>query len=162
RPRGVLYIPAGRAGDRQLPGRETGMNATSGHETMIKDRIRLAGIPPEAGGSLVLSPHFDAAVLGCGAYRAGPPGRLVLPVCAGLPPPDLPVPDWDRRGGFSDAREAMRTRSAEKLRALGQLRAVSLQMELLDSQYGGQCAGLGARLVREIIRLRPRMLLLPL
>ncbi len=138
------------------------MNATSGHETMIKDRIRLAGIPPEAGGILVLSPHFDDAVLGCGAFLAGRPGSLVMTVCAGLPPPDLPVPDWDRRCGFSDAREAMRTRSAENLRALGQLRAVSLQMDLLDSQYGGQCAGLGARLVREIIRLRPRMLLLPL
>ncbi len=118
--------------------------------------------PRDGGGVLVLSPHFDDAVLGCGAFLAGRPGTLVMTVCAGLPPEGMPLTDWDRRCGFSDAREAMLARGEENRRALEQLGAASLQLDLLDSQYGGRCAGLGARLADEIARLRPRMLLLPL
>ncbi|HET8598486.1 MAG TPA: PIG-L family deacetylase [Castellaniella sp.] len=115
------------------------------------------------GGSiLVISPHFDDAVLGCGAFLAGRPGTVVMTVCAGLPPEDAPLPDWDRRCGFDSARAAVLARIQENRHAMDQLRTVGVQLDLLDSQYGGRCAGLGPRLVRELVRLRPTTVLLPL
>lgn len=117
---------------------------------------------PMAEGILVLSPHLDDAVLGCGAFLAGRPGSVVLTIFAGLPPEDMPAPDWDRRCGFGSAREAMLARMEENRRALEQLRAVGLQLDMLDSQYGGTSTGLAARLAQELMRLRPRTVLLPM
>ncbi|CDM25163.1 PIG-L deacetylase family protein [Castellaniella defragrans] len=114
------------------------------------------------GGILVISPHFDDAVLGCGAFLAGRPGSIVMTVCAGLPPEDMPLPDWDRRCGFPSARAAVLARIEENRHAMAQLRADEIRLDLLDSQYGGCCDGLGPRLARELARIRPRLVLLPL
>lgn len=111
---------------------------------------------------LVLSPHFDDAVLGCGAFLAGRPGSIVLTVCAGLPPVGTPAPDWDQRCGFRRAREAVFARRRENRLALEKLRAIGIQYDMLDSQYGGHCAGLSARLFGELVRLQPNMVLLPM
>jgi LmbE family N-acetylglucosaminyl deacetylase len=119
-------------------------------------------VPAASGGILVLSPHFDDAVLGCGAFLAGRPGSIVLTVCAGVPPGDAPVTDWDRRCGFHGAREAMLARREENQYALQKLRAIGLEFDMLDGQYGGQCTGLAARIVQELLRLRPCMVLLPI
>lgn len=130
---------------------------------MIKGRTQIAEVPQEAGGILVLSPHFDDAVLGCGAFLAERPGSIVLTVCAGVPPGGLPLPEWDRRCGFESARQAMQVRREENRRALHRLHAMGLHLDLLDSQYGGsRREDLNGRLTREILRLRPRMLLFPL
>lgn len=127
---------------------------------MRKDRQD--GAPAEQGGIVVLSPHFDDAVLACGAFLAGRPGATVLTVCAGLPPPEMPAPDWDRRCGFRSARQAVLARIDENRQALGLLRAVGRQLAMLDSQYGGQCAGLSPRLARELAEMRPALVLMPL
>lgn len=127
---------------------------------MRKDRQD--GAPAEQGGIVVLSPHFDDAVLACGAFLAGRPGATVLTVCAGLPPPEMPAPDWDRRCGFHSARQAVLARIDENRQALGLLRAVGRQLAMLDSQYGGQCEGLSPRLARELAEMRPALVLMPL
>ncbi|WP_368639422.1 PIG-L family deacetylase [Castellaniella ginsengisoli] len=113
-------------------------------------------------GVLVISPHFDDAVLGCGAFLAGRPGSIVMTVCAGVPPENAPLPDWDRRCGFSSARAAMLARIRENRHAMSQLRTIDVRLDLLDSQYGGRCAGLGRRLAQELERRRPGIILLPL
>jgi LmbE family N-acetylglucosaminyl deacetylase len=116
----------------------------------------------ESGGILVLSPHFDDAVLACGAFLATRPGAVVMTVCAGQPPENAPLPEWDQRRGFDNARSAVQARMQENRHALARLGAVDAQLDLLDSQYGGRCAGLGPALAREIARLRPGIVLLPL
>lgn len=111
---------------------------------------------------LVLSPHFDDAVLSCGALLAYHPDSMVLTVYAGVPDADMPAPDWDRRCGFSSARQAMRVRGQENHRALAILRAHDLRLDLLDSQYGGIGAGMHAGLQAALQRHLPDIVLFPL
>jgi LmbE family N-acetylglucosaminyl deacetylase len=84
---------------------------------------------------LVISPHLDDAVLGCGALLAAHRGSVVLTVFAGTPR-DAQHTDWDRRCGFADARAAMAARRLEDDEALALLQAHALRLAFLDSQYG--------------------------
>lgn len=85
---------------------------------------------------LVISPHLDDGVFGCGELLARSPGSLVVTVFAGIPAPGTPAPDWDRRAGFLHADQAMRHRRAEDRAALSALDAVPLWLDFLDDQYG--------------------------
>ncbi|HLR13953.1 MAG TPA: PIG-L family deacetylase [Burkholderiaceae bacterium] len=113
-------------------------------------------------GILVLSPHFDDAVLSCGAFLAQHPGATVLTAYAGQPGYDVPAPQWDRRCGFVNARQAMLTRSQENWRALEILQARNEQLHMLDSQYGGTGEGLFEHLQQTLQDRRPDTVLLPL
>jgi LmbE family N-acetylglucosaminyl deacetylase len=81
-----------------------------------------------------VSPHLDDAVFGCGQLLAACPGATVVTLFAGVPPVADPT-DWDRRAGFSDGLQAMRSRREEDGIALGRLKALPVWLDFLDSQY---------------------------
>ncbi|MEJ2768650.1 PIG-L deacetylase family protein [Mycetohabitans sp. B46] len=87
---------------------------------------------------LVISPHLDDAVFGCGRLLAQAPGSIVATVFAGIPPRAMPTPPWDRDAGFESAHEAMQARRAEDRHALSILRAEPHWLDFLDDQY--ECA----------------------
>jgi LmbE family N-acetylglucosaminyl deacetylase len=114
---------------------------------------------------LVISPHLDDAVLGCGRWLAAHPGATVLTVFAGAPPhADRCRTEWDRRCGFADAAQATALRRAEDTAALDRLRAEPLWLDFLDSQYGDTpgTRALADALLACFRHLSPRQLLLPL
>jgi len=88
-----------------------------------------------ASHTVVISPHFDDAVLGCGDLLAAMPGCTVITVYSGVPPAGTSAPDWDRRCGFATADEAMLAREREDSEALATLQAHALRLGLMDSQY---------------------------
>lgn len=112
---------------------------------------------------VVISPHLDDAVFGCGALLADTPGSTVITVLAGAPAQPLRT-DWDRRCGFADARQAIAARRAEDAAALRRLRARPLWLDFLDSQYGdvAQPAAIVAALARHLAALAPQRVLIPL
>lgn len=86
--------------------------------------------------AVVISPHLDDAVFGCGAWLAAHPGSTVVTLFAGAPPDGHMLTSWDARCGFVDANSAMATRRDEDRRALVRLGATPLWMDFCDSQYG--------------------------
>jgi len=114
---------------------------------------------------LIISPHLDDAVLGCGHWLAAHPGTTVLTVFAGAPPDAAQRrTDWDGRCGFGDAAQAIAARRAEDAAALRRLRAEPLWLDFLDSQYGDSpdAGKLADALQARLQALSPRRLLLPL
>jgi LmbE family N-acetylglucosaminyl deacetylase len=86
---------------------------------------------------IVISPHLDDAVFGCGALLAGHPGSIVVTLFAGVPRgAEARTTEWDRRCGFADARQAIAARRAEDERALALLGARPYWLDFGDSQYG--------------------------
>lgn len=85
--------------------------------------------------ALLVSPHLDDAVFGCGQWLAAHPGTCVVTVMAGTPPDAGQLTDWDRQCGFCDAGQAMAARLAEDRAALQSLGARPLWLQFLDSQY---------------------------
>jgi LmbE family N-acetylglucosaminyl deacetylase len=113
---------------------------------------------------IVVSPHFDDAVFGCGALIAGHPGARVVTVFAGLPRDAARCTEWDARSGFADAREAIAQRRREDRRALALLKAQPLWLDFADAQYG-ESPGVEdvASVLRQLLRpLSPDTLLYPL
>jgi LmbE family N-acetylglucosaminyl deacetylase len=86
--------------------------------------------------ALVLSPHFDDAVLSCGNWLERHPGTIVATVCSGAPGPDIPAdPGWDALAHFSTGDEAAEARRAEDLAALGVLGAHQTALGFLDGSF---------------------------
>src|SRR4029453_18976098 len=79
---------------------------------------------------VVVSPHFDDAVMGTGYLLAGHPGTTVVTVFGGRPPayPDPPS-DWDALGGFRAGDDVVALRRDEDSAALGVLDAVPHWLE---------------------------------
>ncbi|MDR5739518.1 MULTISPECIES: PIG-L family deacetylase [unclassified Caballeronia] len=118
---------------------------------------------------LVISPHLDDAVFGCGASLAGASHPRVCTVFTGCPAQDLHT-DWDAQCGFTSALQAMAARIEEDKRALGILGAAPFHLGFLDSQYVPDAAQ-SAKPTRESIahaltdaidEHRPDALLIPL
>ncbi|CAM4107232.1 PIG-L deacetylase family protein [Bordetella tumulicola] len=117
------------------------------------------------GNTVVISPHFDDAVLSCGAWLATYPGSTVLTVYSGVPPSTVPLPDWDRRCGFERADQAVMARHEENRTAMEILGARGLGLGLLDSQYEGASRETGritGMLATALTTLRPTVVLMPL
>jgi LmbE family N-acetylglucosaminyl deacetylase len=89
------------------------------------------------GPLLVISPHCDDAVLGCGGLLARYPGTTVVTVFAGSPPSYEPFTEWDRASGFQPGDDVMALRREEDRRALSLLDARPLWLDFLDAQYAG-------------------------
>lgn len=89
------------------------------------------------GKVLVISPHLDDAVLGCGDLLATRPGATVVTVCAGTPRRSHPLTEWDAACGFASAQQATAIRRTEDRSALAALSAQAQWLEYLDDQYGG-------------------------
>ena len=85
---------------------------------------------------LLISPHFDDAVLSAGQYMADRPDCEVVTVFAGTPAnPDKLKTPYDEKCGFDNARDAVGTRIRENEQALALLEATSINLEFCDSQY---------------------------
>lgn len=112
---------------------------------------------------IVVSPHLDDGVFGCGDFLAIRPGCLVLTVFAGAPRSSVSTA-WDRRCGFPDAAQAMDERKNEDLRALKLLKARASWLPFLDSQYGRPVAPsrIAAAAQRIIACTQARTVLFPL
>jgi LmbE family N-acetylglucosaminyl deacetylase len=84
---------------------------------------------------MVVSPHLDDAVFGCGQLLAARPGSVVVTVFAGAPPSYDAVTEWDALAGFRPGDDVMAARRAEDCRALAILDAHPIWLEFRDSQY---------------------------
>jgi LmbE family N-acetylglucosaminyl deacetylase len=85
---------------------------------------------------VVVSPHFDDAVLGASDLLGTYPGCTVITLVAGWPPSYPPEPtDWDACGGFKAGDDVVAARRAEDLAALAVLDAEPLWLDVADHQY---------------------------
>ena len=85
---------------------------------------------------VVVSPHFDDAVLGAAHVLGTYPGSVVLTVLAGEPPAYPAVPSrWDADGGFGPGDDVVAARRLEDRAAVASLDAVPVWLEFPDHQY---------------------------
>jgi LmbE family N-acetylglucosaminyl deacetylase len=102
-------------------------------------------LPPGPPTQLVVSTHFDDAVLSLShlLQRAGARATVVT-VCAGAPPADLPVSEWDALSGFASGRQAARLRALEDIRACAVTGARRAILRHLDAPYRERPLAAGA------------------
>jgi hypothetical protein len=84
--------------------------------------------------AVILSPHFDDAVLSCWHVLASAGEVLVVNVFAGEPPAGA-LGWWDRFAGATDSATAVRARIEEDREALALAGRTALNLPFLDSQY---------------------------
>jgi LmbE family N-acetylglucosaminyl deacetylase len=99
----------------------------------------MADVVPRADGLdriVVVSPHFDDAVLGASSVLARHPGSTVITVLGGRPPayPDEPT-WWDALGGFVAGDDVVALRREEDAKAMATLDANPVWLEFADHQY---------------------------
>jgi LmbE family N-acetylglucosaminyl deacetylase len=85
---------------------------------------------------LVLSPHFDDAVLSCWHVLAAPGEVDVATIFSGLPPAGLETPRWDRLTGANDPVARVRERREEDRRALALAGREPRFLDFVERQYG--------------------------
>lgn len=83
---------------------------------------------------LVLSPHFDDAVLSAGQFLAGRPDADVVTIFGGEPIGDVSTP-YDTKLGFRNAKDAISVRRQEDIEAVTLLRGNAIHWDYLDEQY---------------------------
>jgi LmbE family N-acetylglucosaminyl deacetylase len=86
------------------------------------------------GPAIILSPHFDDAVLSCWHVLASAGEVLVVNVFAGEPPAGTHG-WWDSLAGATDSAAAVRTRVEEDRRALALAGRTAVNLPFLDNQY---------------------------
>jgi LmbE family N-acetylglucosaminyl deacetylase len=126
---------------------------------------------PEAGELervVIVSPHLDDAVLGCGNFMAAHPGAFVVTVFAGNPPeyPRDPMRKWDVQSGFSPGDDVMEVRRHEDDAALEILQASPVHLEFIEHSYlpGDRPVApdvLVDALAPALATLRPTLVLIP-
>jgi LmbE family N-acetylglucosaminyl deacetylase len=85
---------------------------------------------------VVVSPHFDDAVLGAAHLIDAHPGTTVVTVLGGRPPayPDEPT-SWDACGGFRAGDDVVALRREEDRAAMAFLEATPVWLDFPDHQY---------------------------
>lgn len=113
---------------------------------------------------LVISPHLDDGVFGCGELLAMLPGTTVATLFAGTPPDAGVHTEWDEACGFDTAGEALDARRSEDRDALALLGANPVHLPFLDGQYAPspRADTLAAALDELIEARRPHTVLMPL
>ena len=101
-------------------------------ERRFRTRLRF---DPQAP-TLLLSPHWDDAVLDCWSVLTGEHQVAVVNLFAGVPPPGCLTP-WDAITGASDSAARARERIAEDARALARAGRAPINLPFLDAQYRG-------------------------
>src|SRR5688500_13529543 len=93
-------------------------------------------IPGELDRIVVVSPHFDDAVLGAAHLLGAHPGSTVITVCGGKPSayPDEPT-EWDALGGFKAGDDVVEARYGEERAAMAVLDAAPQWLDFVDWQY---------------------------
>jgi hypothetical protein len=84
--------------------------------------------------TVILSPHFDDAVLSCWHVLASAGEVLVVNVFAGEPVAGA-LGWWDRLAGANDSAKAVRARVEEDRQALALAGRTAVNLPFLDSQY---------------------------
>jgi len=85
---------------------------------------------------VVVSPHFDDAILGAAHLLASYPGSTVITVLGGPPPSYPPEPtDWDALGGFVAGDDVVAGRRQEDRAAMAFVDASPVWLEFPDHQY---------------------------
>ncbi|HEX9820270.1 MAG TPA: PIG-L family deacetylase [Methylomirabilota bacterium] len=116
------------------------------------------------GRLVVLSPHCDDAVFGCGELLADRPDGVVVTVFAGRPPAGRPLTAWDAAAGFGEGDDVVSARRAEDRRALSVLGARPRWLPFSDAQYGGPLApaAVTPALAEAVLGCRPAVVAIPL
>jgi hypothetical protein len=114
-----------RAARRQLRASREGRE-----ERRFRTRLRFDPQAPE----LLLSPHWDDAVLDCWSLLTSERQVTVVNLFAGAPPPGRLAP-WDAITGAADSAVRARERIAEDGRALARAGRTPVNLPLLDAQY---------------------------
>jgi LmbE family N-acetylglucosaminyl deacetylase len=116
--------------------------------------------------TLVLSPHYDDAVLSCGHWLASNPGAIVATVCGGLADPKLPAGSWAQLAGFTSANQETVARRSEDVQALEVLRCVQgPALDFLDAQNrrrGETLEDLELAIEELLVQVLPERCLIPL
>ncbi|HMD56065.1 MAG TPA: PIG-L family deacetylase [Solirubrobacteraceae bacterium] len=99
-------------------------------ESRFTPRLRVDAAAPE----LVLSPHFDDAVLNCWTILSDERELNVANVFAAAPAPGR-VTLWDATTGASDSAQRVRERVAEDAAALGRAGRKPINLSFMDAQY---------------------------
>lgn len=132
----------------------------------MTDEAILIERPTLAVGSpvLVISPHLDDAVFGCGELLAACPGSVVVTVMAGRPPQYAECTPWDALAGFGEGDDVVATRREEDRAALALLAGRPVWLDFLDSQYRDSptIEALAVALERAIVDSGLETILLPL
>lgn len=124
----------------------------------------LAGTGDAPARLVVISPHLDDAVLGCGDLLAASPGAVVVTAFAGRPAVYPDVTSWDARAGFGPGDDVVGERRREDAAALAVLGAVPRWLDFPDPQYGERPARavLAAALATALAAIRPTVVAAPL
>lgn len=86
---------------------------------------------------LVVSPHFDDAILSAGQFLAERPDAEVVTVFGGFPEdPETVSTPYDWKCGFRNALDAISERRRENNAATALLRATKVDLDFPDDQYG--------------------------
>lgn len=86
---------------------------------------------------LVISPHFDDAVLSVGQFMAERPDCEVITVFGGYPKhSEKVVTAYDTKCGFKNAQDAVSERRRENNEATALLNATAIDLDFPDGQYG--------------------------
>jgi LmbE family N-acetylglucosaminyl deacetylase len=106
-----------------------------GHGSLVAFRV-LTGLPAVLRDAplLLLSAHFDDAVLSCAALIAREKPIDLLTVFAGNPAPPRQG-DWDRVTGFVDSAESRRVRRAEEHSAFADTPHRLGFLDLVEAEY---------------------------
>ncbi len=113
-----------------------------------EDRDSIESATPQP--VVVISPHLDDAVLGCGQLLFMHPGSVVITALAGPPASYETVTVWDTAAGFGPGDDVIAARRVEDRAALAILHAAPVWLDFLDDQYGDSPSV--ARLVRGLER----------
>jgi LmbE family N-acetylglucosaminyl deacetylase len=123
--------------------------------------------PAEAARPVVVSPHLDDAVLGCGAFLATHPGATVITVFTRGPEvsPDPPT-SWDALAGFAAGDDVLGARKREDAAALAVVGATPVWLDHWEHQYLERPDWVGADAVVDSLEAavraaRPTMVLVP-
>lgn len=113
--------------------------------------------------AIFISAHLDDAVLSAGQAIAGWPGATVLTVCTHSSRTPI-LTDYDKRSGFSSAREACYCRRREDRAACAVLGASPVHLGMVDGQYGKPLDPLivAQRLMSVLIEIQPVVIVAPL
>jgi hypothetical protein len=108
--------------------------------------------------TVILSPHFDDAVLSCWHLLAGTGDVLVVNVFGGEPAAGT-LGWWDRLAGASDSAASVRARVDEDRQALALAGRVAVNLPFLDGQYreADQAPGEIVRALRGVLETGSRV-----
>jgi hypothetical protein len=100
----------------------------------FRSNLRTDSQAPE----LLLSPHFDDAVLSCWSLLASDRRLTVVNLFAGIPAAGQPGGPWEALIGVQDSAERKRARMAEDARSLARAGRAPVNLALLDAQHRGR------------------------